>query len=125
MKVSIFEGKEQIVIKDGVKPEIKTDEVLIQVKKVGICGSDVGSYESGGPYLPGKIIGHEFSGELVEIGENVKTSKNKSNEQYYNVSRNKKSKGSRCAAKTQSGVEILCRTCKWKAGWYQPRNSER
>ena len=72
MKVAIFEGKEQIVIKDGAKPEIKTDEVLIQVKKVGICGSDVGSYESGGPYLPGKIIGHEFSGELVEIGENVK-----------------------------------------------------
>lgn len=72
MKVAIFEGKEQIVIKDGVKPEIKSDEVLIQVKKVGICGSDVGSYESGGPYLPGKIIGHEFSGELVEIGENVK-----------------------------------------------------
>ena len=72
MKVAIFEGKEQIVIKDGVKPEIKTDEVLIQVKKVAICGSDVGSYESGGPYFPGKIIGHEFSGELVEIGENVK-----------------------------------------------------
>ena len=72
MKVAIFEGKEQIVIKDGVKPEIKTDEVLIQVKKVAICGSDVGSYESGGPYLPGKIIGHEFSGVLVEIGENVK-----------------------------------------------------
>ena len=72
MKVAIFEGKEQIVIKDGVKPEIESDEVLIQVKKVGICGSDVGSYESGGPYLPDKIIGHEFSGILVEIGENVK-----------------------------------------------------
>ena len=72
MKVVVFEGKEQIVIKDGVKPEIKSDEVLIQVKKVAICGSDVGSYESGGPYLPNKIIGHEFSGELVEIGEKVK-----------------------------------------------------
>jgi len=72
MKVAIFEGKEKITIKDGVKPEIKSDEVLIQVKKVAICGSDVGSYESGGPYLPGKIIGHEFSGVLVEIGENVK-----------------------------------------------------
>ena len=72
MKVVIFKGKEQIVIKDGVKPDIESDEVLIQVKKVGICGSDVGSYESGGPYLPGKIIGHEFSGELVQIGENVK-----------------------------------------------------
>jgi len=72
VKVAIFKGKEQVVIEDGIKPEIESDEVLIQVKKVGICGSDVGSYESGGPYLPGKIIGHEFSGELVEIGENVK-----------------------------------------------------
>ena len=72
MKIVIFEGKEQLVVKDGDKPDIKSDEVLIQVKKVGICGSDVGSYESGGPYLPGKIIGHEFSGELVQIGENVK-----------------------------------------------------
>jgi len=72
VKIVIFEGKEQLVVKDGDKPDIKSDEVLIQVKKVGICGSDVGSYESGGPYLPGKIIGHEFSGELVQIGENVK-----------------------------------------------------
>ncbi|MBY9012963.1 MAG: zinc-binding dehydrogenase, partial [Candidatus Lokiarchaeota archaeon] len=39
---------------------------------VGICGSDVGSYESGGPYFPDKIIGHEFSGELVKIGDDVK-----------------------------------------------------
>ena len=72
MKVAIFEGKEKIIIKEGVKPEIKSDEVLIQVKKVAICGTDVGSYETGGPNFPGKIIGHEFSGELVEIGENVK-----------------------------------------------------
>ena len=72
MKSIVFEGKEQITIKDCVKPEIKSDEVLIQVKKVAICGSDVGSYETGGPYFPDKIIGHEFSGELVEIGKNVK-----------------------------------------------------
>jgi len=72
VKVAIFKGKEQVVIKDGIKPEIESNEVLIQVKKVGICGSDVGSYESGGPYFPDKIIGHEFSGELVKIGDNVK-----------------------------------------------------
>jgi threonine dehydrogenase-like Zn-dependent dehydrogenase len=72
VKVAIFEGKEQIIIKDGLKPEIKSDEVLIQVKKVGICGSDIGSYETGGPYFAGKIIGHEFSGDIVELGEDVK-----------------------------------------------------
>jgi threonine dehydrogenase-like Zn-dependent dehydrogenase len=72
VKVAIFKGKKQVVVEDGIKPEIESDEVLIQVKKVGICGSDFGSYESGGPYFPDKIIGHEFSGELVKIGDNVK-----------------------------------------------------
>ncbi|MFX0030933.1 MAG: alcohol dehydrogenase catalytic domain-containing protein, partial [Candidatus Hermodarchaeota archaeon] len=73
MKGIIFEGKHKISIRDDLlKPEIKPDEVLIKVRKVGICGTDVGSYETGGPYLPDKIIGHEFSGEIVEIGEKVK-----------------------------------------------------
>ncbi len=73
MKGVIFEGKHKISIRDDLaKPEIKPDEVLIKVKKVGICGTGVGSYESGGPYLPGKIIGHEFSGEIIEIGGEVK-----------------------------------------------------
>lgn len=73
MKAAIFKGKENIIIEDGLgKPTIEPDEVLIRVKKVGICGSDVGSYETGGPYFPNIIIGHEFSGELAQIGQNVK-----------------------------------------------------
>ncbi|MHA1671160.1 MAG: zinc-dependent alcohol dehydrogenase [Promethearchaeota archaeon] len=73
MKAAVFKGKESIVIEEGFeKSKIELDEVLIKVKKVGICGSDVGSYESGGPYLPGKIIGHEFSGDIVEVGEKVR-----------------------------------------------------
>jgi len=73
MKAAVFKGKESVVIQDGFeKPSIESDEVLIKVKKVGICGSDVGSYEAGGPYLPDKIIGHEFAGDIVEVGEKVK-----------------------------------------------------
>ncbi|MFW9875067.1 MAG: zinc-binding dehydrogenase [Candidatus Thorarchaeota archaeon] len=73
MKGVIFEGKHEISIKDDLtKPKINSDEVLIKVKKVGICGTDVGSYETGGPSFPKKIIGHEVSGEIVEIGEEVK-----------------------------------------------------
>ena len=73
MKGAVFEGKHRILVKDDfLKPEINSNGVLIKVKKVGICGTDVGSYETGGPNIPGKIIDHEFSGEIVEIGENVK-----------------------------------------------------
>ena len=71
MKAAVLKDKERIIIKGCNKPEIEPNEVLIQVKKVAICGTDVGSYEIG-PFFPDKIIGHEFSGELVEIGRNVK-----------------------------------------------------
>ncbi|MHA1372720.1 MAG: zinc-dependent alcohol dehydrogenase [Promethearchaeota archaeon] len=73
MKGAVFEGKHKIIIKeDLIKPSIEEDEVLIKTKKVAICGSDVGSYETGGPYFPGIVLGHEFSGEIVEVGEKVK-----------------------------------------------------
>ncbi|MFX0176185.1 MAG: scyllo-inosose 3-dehydrogenase [Candidatus Hodarchaeota archaeon] len=57
-------------------PKIKPNEVLIKVKRCGICGSDVHmnqTYEDGYIYYPGLTafpvtLGHEFSGEIVEIG---------------------------------------------------------
>ena len=73
MKGAVFEGKHMIVIKEDLtKPTIEEDEVLIKTKKVAICGSDVGSYEVGGPYFPGNVLGHEFSGEVVDVGAKVK-----------------------------------------------------
>ncbi|MFX1419507.1 MAG: scyllo-inosose 3-dehydrogenase [Promethearchaeota archaeon] len=57
-------------------PTIKSNEVLIKVKRCGICGSDVHmaqSYEDGYIYYPGLTsfpvtLGHEFAGEIVEVG---------------------------------------------------------
>ncbi|MHA1379127.1 MAG: zinc-dependent alcohol dehydrogenase [Candidatus Helarchaeota archaeon] len=73
MKGAILQEKGKIVIKDNIpKPKIKKDQVLIKVKNCGICGSDMESYHSGALILSGLIIGHEFSGEIVEIGESVK-----------------------------------------------------
>ena len=62
---------------DTIKPKIKPNEVLIKVKRCGICGSDVHmnqAYEDGYIYYPGLtafpvVLGHEFSGEIVEVGE--------------------------------------------------------
>ena len=56
-------------------PEINSNEVLVKVKYCGICGSDWGSYT--GKYADEVALlplttGHEFWGEIVEIGENVK-----------------------------------------------------
>jgi threonine dehydrogenase-like Zn-dependent dehydrogenase len=58
-------------------PKIKPNEVLVKVKRCGICGSDVHmaqSYEDGYIYYPGLTafpvtLGHEFAGEVAEVGE--------------------------------------------------------
>jgi L-iditol 2-dehydrogenase len=54
--------------------EYSTD-VIVKVKSVGICGSDISRYKKLGPYIPGMVWGHEFSGEVVEVGNDVKNVK--------------------------------------------------
>jgi threonine dehydrogenase-like Zn-dependent dehydrogenase len=62
---------------DKEKPKIESNEVLIKVKRCGICGSDVHmnqAYDDGYIYYPGLTafpvtLGHEFSGEIVEVGQ--------------------------------------------------------
>ena len=60
-------------------PTIKPNEVLIRVKRCGICGSDVHmnqTYDDGYIYYPGLTafpvtLGHEFSGEIVDVGSHA------------------------------------------------------
>lgn len=60
-------------------PEVKPDDVLIQIKAVGICGSDVHYYAKGriGDFVVDFpiILGHEAAGVVVEVGSNVKNFK--------------------------------------------------
>ena len=57
-------------------PKIGPDDVLIRVLKTGICGTDLHIWDwddwSRKAVSLGIITGHEFSGEIVEIGANVK-----------------------------------------------------
>lgn len=60
---------------DAPVPEIGPDDVLIRVKKTGICGTDIHIWnwdEWAAATVPVPMItGHEFSGEIVDIGSNV------------------------------------------------------
>lgn len=74
MKAAIFEGKHRVVIKEVVCPRPCPDEVLIKVRACGICGTDVHIYEGdeGAAKSPkGTILGHEFAGEIADVGENI------------------------------------------------------
>jgi 2-desacetyl-2-hydroxyethyl bacteriochlorophyllide A dehydrogenase len=73
MKALVLEKYNELVYKDVPEPEISGDEVLIQVKACGICGSDVhGMDGSTGRRIPPLIMGHEASGVIVKTGTNVK-----------------------------------------------------
>ncbi|ORM71187.1 NAD(P)-dependent alcohol dehydrogenase [Pantoea rwandensis] len=61
-------------VRDTVMPELHPDEVMIRMKKIGVCGSDVHFYEHGEPEFPDVypfILGHEGAGEVVEVGAAV------------------------------------------------------
>jgi len=70
----------KLVVKDAPKPEVGPDQVLLAVKACGVCGSDLHFYETdtdGYVLYPGLtkfpvVIGHEFSGQVVEVGREVR-----------------------------------------------------
>lgn len=57
-------------VADFPKPTLAKDEVLIKVDYCGICGSDLEAFQYGMILMP-IIPGHEFSGEIAELGANV------------------------------------------------------
>ncbi len=83
MKAAVWHGKGDIRILDVPEPAVDKDQVRIRVRWCGICGSDVHEYREG-PMLISKkphpltgksgpvILGHEFSGDVVEVGREVK-----------------------------------------------------
>ena len=70
MKAALFRGLGCIEVTDVPPPQPGPGEVLVRVYYCGICGSDLEAYQTG-MYQPGMIVGHEFSGEIVVVGEGV------------------------------------------------------
>jgi threonine 3-dehydrogenase len=64
-------------LKDVPEPQIRDDEVLIRVRRAGVCGTDVHIYEwddwAKGRCKPPFVVGHEFAGDVVRVGALVTT----------------------------------------------------
>lgn len=72
MKAAVCTGIGRIEIQDVPKPVPKAGEVLVKVKSVGVCGSDVDGYRGKHPMIGYPIIlGHECSGIIAEVGPGV------------------------------------------------------
>jgi len=75
MKALVITGISKVELQDLEIPKYKDDEVLIKVKYCGICGSDLPRALDGGVHSFPIVVGHEFSGQIVEVGEKVKNVK--------------------------------------------------
>src|SRR3972149_5722290 len=91
MKAAVLRGARHIAVEEVPYPRLEPAGVIIKVRACGVCGSDLHLYKRGAPapWTPG----HEFSGDIVEVGAKVRGLK----------------KGDRVAAMTGEG----CGECYW------------
>jgi len=76
MKALVYTAPGRIELQDVPKPSPGPQEVLIRVHAVGICGSDMDGFRGlSRKRKPPLIMGHEFTGEIVESGNRVSTLK--------------------------------------------------
>lgn len=72
MKAVQIPAPSEMVVVEVEKPQIKSDEVLLQIKYVGFCGSDLNTFLGKNPMVKLPIVpGHEVGAVIAEIGEAV------------------------------------------------------
>lgn len=73
MKAQVFYGPGDVRYKEIDIPKINSNEVLAKVKSALTCGSDLKTYKRGHPTMikQGSVFGHEWAGEIVEVGRDV------------------------------------------------------
>src|SRR5258708_13233117 len=72
MKAIVYDAPRKFAYREVDVPSIAPDEILLRVDACGLCGTDLhvheGEFGARFPLIPG----HEFSGEIVEVGSAVK-----------------------------------------------------
>ncbi|MDD3920775.1 MAG: galactitol-1-phosphate 5-dehydrogenase [Eubacteriales bacterium] len=71
MKAAVLVANRQIEYQEYPSAPVPEDGVLVRVAASGICGSDVPRFLHNGVHFYPIVLGHEFSGEVVEVGSRV------------------------------------------------------
>lgn len=72
MKAAVLEEVKKLIVKDIPKPEPELNEVIVRVDSCNICGTDINLYKGKYTARTPVVIGHEWSGVIVEVGKEVK-----------------------------------------------------
>jgi (R,R)-butanediol dehydrogenase / meso-butanediol dehydrogenase / diacetyl reductase len=95
MRAAVFHGPHDVRIEDVPDPAVPdAQEVVLEVTRAAICGTDASEWDHG-PVLcrPGVVLGHEFVGRVVGLGDAVTTL--------------------RLGDRVVSGAGISCGRCRW------------
>lgn len=73
MMQQVMTAPGEISFREIEVPEVQADQVLVKIKRIGVCGSDIHVYHGTHPYTSYPVTqGHEVSGQIVALGEYVK-----------------------------------------------------
>ncbi|MFD2873502.1 zinc-binding alcohol dehydrogenase family protein [Mucilaginibacter ximonensis] len=73
MRVLVCEEPGKLVYTDRPKPEATDSNVILRIRRVGICGTDLHAYEGTQPYFNyPRVLGHELAAEVVTSGSDFK-----------------------------------------------------
>jgi 2-desacetyl-2-hydroxyethyl bacteriochlorophyllide A dehydrogenase len=73
MKVAVLYGPDDLRLADAERPVAGPGDVVIKVAAAGICGTDLHFRKMGTRFKRPMPLGHEFAGEVIEIGPSVRT----------------------------------------------------
>jgi (R,R)-butanediol dehydrogenase / meso-butanediol dehydrogenase / diacetyl reductase len=71
MKAAVYKRQNEMAVIDVPQPRPASGEVVLKVHDCGICGSDLHAVQYGFGMPPDSVMGHEFCGEIVELGPDV------------------------------------------------------
>ena len=94
--VKVRKGVGCIEVRDVPEPKAAPGEVKIKIAACGVCGTDIHVRHDRFPYWPPVILGHEFTGTIVELGSGC---------QYYKV-------GERVVAEPHTRACGQCHLCR-------------
>lgn len=76
MQAVVFKGPLQVALEQRPRPQIQAPtDVILKVRYTALCGSELHVFRGHQPSGTGFIMGHEFTGEVVETGANIKSFK--------------------------------------------------
>ena len=71
MKAAVYKKPNEMAVVEVPQPVAGPGEVVVKVHDCGICGSDLHAVQYGFGMPPDSVMGHEFCGEIVELGPEV------------------------------------------------------